>query len=141
MSRLFLPVNSASVVNAFITFPLWLVNLVGRFFFSHKSKLKILGLYLTVWTSNLIGKRRSFTFEPHTPLIIIHAKILWLVSNDFLKHTFVTSKENQDSTYYIFWEPMFTFNPSSRISSALAPHTVQCTVIFSLRRMPNECTV
>ena len=34
-----------------------------------------------------------------------------------------------------------TFNPRSRISSALAPRTVQCTAIFSLRRIPNERTV
>ena len=31
--------------------------------------------------------------------------------------------------------------PRSRISSALAPRTVQCTAIFSLRRIPNERTV
>ncbi|KYM85416.1 hypothetical protein ALC53_04659 [Atta colombica] len=35
----------------------------------------------------------------------------------------------------------FTFRPRSRISSALAPRTVQCTAIFSLRRIPNERTV
>uniref|UniRef100_A0A182KHN7 Uncharacterized protein n=1 Tax=Anopheles christyi TaxID=43041 RepID=A0A182KHN7_9DIPT len=34
-----------------------------------------------------------------------------------------------------------TFRPRSRISSALAPRTVQWTAIFSLRRMPNERTV
>ena len=35
----------------------------------------------------------------------------------------------------------YTFNPRSKISSALAPRTVQCTAIFSFRRMPNERTV
>lgn len=35
----------------------------------------------------------------------------------------------------------FTFKPRSRISSAFAPRTVQCTAIFSLRRIPNERTV
>jgi len=34
-----------------------------------------------------------------------------------------------------------TFKPLSRISSALAPLTVQWTAIFSLRRMPNDLTV
>ena len=39
------------------------------------------------------------------------------------------------------WKWTLTFKPFSRISSALAPRTVQCTAIFSLRRMPNERTV
>lgn len=34
-----------------------------------------------------------------------------------------------------------TFKPFSKISSAFAPRTVQCTAIFSLRRMPNDRTV
>ena len=34
-----------------------------------------------------------------------------------------------------------TFSPRSKISSALAPRTVQCTAIFSFLRMPNERTV
>lgn len=40
-----------------------------------------------------------------------------------------------------FWKRTLTFKPFSRISSALAPRTVQCTAIFSFRRMPNERTV
>lgn len=42
------------------------------------------------------------------------------------------------------WEkkiPWLTFRPRSRISSAFAPRTVQCTAIFSLRLMPKERTV
>merc|ERR1719188_2305178 len=34
-----------------------------------------------------------------------------------------------------------TFSPRSKISSALGPRTVQCTAIFSLRRIPKERTV
>lgn len=34
-----------------------------------------------------------------------------------------------------------TFKPRSRISSAFTPRTVQCTAIFSLRRIPKERTV
>lgn len=37
--------------------------------------------------------------------------------------------------------PRLTFRPRSRISSAFAPRTVQCTAIFSLRLMPKERTV
>lgn len=46
-----------------------------------------------------------------------------------------------------FWSPLqsqsldLTFNPFSKISSALGPLTVQCTAIFSLRRIPKERTV
>lgn len=36
---------------------------------------------------------------------------------------------------------LLTFRPLSRISSALAPRTVQWTAIFSLRRIPNDLTV
>lgn len=34
-----------------------------------------------------------------------------------------------------------TLRPRSKISSAFAPRTVQCTAIFSLRRIPKDRTV
>jgi hypothetical protein len=47
----------------------------------------------------------------------------------------VSEKDSFHSSY------SFTLSPRSRISIALAPRTVQCTEIFSLRRMLNDRTV
>lgn len=42
---------------------------------------------------------------------------------------------------YEFRSHQLTLSPLSRISSALAPRTVQCTAIFSLRLIPKDLTV
>ena len=74
------------------------------------------------------------------PLCILYGPpIYWLWSYWYCLSHSVGRITDVDGDH--IWKWTLTFKPFSRISSALAPRTVQCTAIFSLRRMPNERTV
>ena len=80
----------------------------------------------------MVSKRRNCIFEPHTPSIIIHAKIPCLALN-FLKHTYKILEKDWDSTYFV--SLYLPSNPS--LGFLQLWHLAQCSVRQSSRY--DEC--
>lgn len=90
-----------------------------------KRLLQIEGILSGMWWPVTVKRHRC-----------IQSTALWPTNLNAHEHTSITHCHNNHGAVNLF-----TLRPRSKISSALAPRTVQWTAIFSLRRIPNERTV